>query len=147
MSTRWPLLKAPAASAWRPYLDGCCVRCALAARAAELTGGPDGQLRAVYEAIVAAPLPYSAHNWLRRSVAARLLGGVASGQLALTHEAPDAHRARRGVNYLRHLLVANGVLSVRDDALVRLEAWVAERLASPGSTTSIRPRLWARRGQ
>ena len=114
----------------RPYLDGCCVRCALAARAAELTGGPDGQLRAVYEAIVAAPQPYSAHNWLRRSVAARLLGEVASGQLALTHEALDAHRARRGADYLRHLLVANGVLSARDDALVRLEAWVAERLAS-----------------
>ena len=106
----------------RPYLDGCCVRCALAARAAELTGGPDGRLRAVYEAIVAAPQPYSAHNWLRRSVAAKLLGEVASGQLALTHEALDAHRARRGADYLRHLLVANGVLPARDDALVRLEA-------------------------
>ena len=114
----------------RPYLDGCCVRCALARRAAELTGGPEGRLRAVYEAIVAAPQPYSAHNWLRRSVAAKLLGEVAAGQLALTHEALDAHRARRGADYLRHLLVANGVLSARDDALVRLEAWVAERLAS-----------------
>ena len=92
--------------------------------------GPEGRLRAVYEAIVAAPQPYSAHNWLRRSVAAKLLGEVAAGQLALTHEALDAHRARRGADYLRHLLVANGVLSARDDALVRLEAWVAERLAS-----------------
>jgi len=113
----------------RPYLDGCCVRCALAARAAELVGGREGQFRAVYEAIVAAPQPYSAHNWLRRSVAAKLLGEVASGQLALTHEALDAHPARRGADYLRHLLVANGVLERRDDALVRLEAWVAGRLA------------------
>lgn len=114
----------------RPYLDGCCVRCALARRAAELTGGPEGQLRAVYEAIAAAPQPYSAHNWLRRSVAAKLLGEIASGQLALTHEALNAHPARRGADYLRHLLVANGVLEGRDDALVRLEAWVAGRLAS-----------------
>ena len=114
----------------RPYLDGCCVRCALAIRAAELTGGPEGQLRAVYEAIVAAPQPYSAHNWLRCSVAAELLGEVATGQLALTHEALDAHPARRGADYLRHLLVANGVLPARDDALVRLEAWVGKRLAN-----------------
>lgn len=114
----------------RLYLDGCCVGCALARRAAELTGGPDGHLRAVYEAIVGAPQPYSAHNWLRRSTAAKLLGEIAAGQLALTHEALDAHPARRGADYLRHLLVANGVLAARDDALVRLEAWVAERLAS-----------------
>lgn len=113
----------------RPYLDGCCVRCALAARAAQLTGGTDGPLRAVYEAIAAAPQPYSAHNWLRRSAAARLLGEVASGRLALTHEALDAHRPRQGADYLRHLLVAHGVLAGRDDALVRLEAWAAEHLA------------------
>jgi len=113
----------------RPYLDGCCVRCALAARAAELIGGTDGPLRAVYEAIAAAPQPYSAHNWLRRSAAARLLGEVASGRLALTHEALDAHRPRQGADYLRHLLVANGVLARRDDALVRLEAWAADHLA------------------
>jgi hypothetical protein len=114
----------------RPYLDGCCVRCALARRAAELIGDTGGPLRPVYEAIVAAPQPYSAHNWLRRSVAARLLGEVASGKLALTHEALDAHPACRGADYLRHLLVANGVLAPRDDALVRLEAWAIERLAS-----------------
>jgi hypothetical protein len=113
----------------RLYIEGCCVRCALATRAAELTGGPQGQLAAVYEAIVAAPQPYSAHNWLRRSASARLLREVASGQLALTHEDLDAHPARRGADYLRHLLVANGVLATRDDALVRLETWVAGRLA------------------
>jgi len=113
----------------RPYLDGCCVRCALAARAAELVGGTEGPLGAVYEAIAAAPQPYSAHNWLRRSAAARLLGQVASGQVALTHEALDAQRPRPGADYLRHLLVANGVLPRRDDALVRLEAWAAGHLA------------------
>jgi hypothetical protein len=58
------------------------------------------------------------------------LGEVASGQLALTHEALDAHRPRQGADYLRHLLVANGVLARRDDALVRLEAWAADHLAA-----------------
>ena len=125
----------------RPYLDGCCVRCALARRAAELIGDLDGPLRPVYEAIVAALQPYSAHNWLRRSAAARLLGEVASGRLALTHEALDAHRPRQGADYLRHLLVAHGVLSGRDDALVHLEAWVADHLATvadPGQRRLLR---------
>jgi len=125
----------------RPYLDGCCVRCALASRAADLIGGTDGPLRAVYEAIVAAPQPYSAHNWLRRSAAARLLGEVASGQVALTHEALDAQRPRQGADYLRHLLVAHGVLTGRDDALVRLEAWAADhlaRVADPGQRRLLR---------
>jgi hypothetical protein len=105
----------------RPYLDGCCVRCALARRTGELIGDVNGPFQAVYEAIVAAPQPYSAHNWLRRSAAAKLLGEVVSGRPAVTHEALDAHRARRGADYLRHLLVANGVLVPRDDALARLE--------------------------
>ena len=53
------------------------------------------------------------------------LGEVAAGNLPLSHEALDTHPRRRGADYLRHLLVANGVLPARDDALVRLEAWVA----------------------
>ena len=114
----------------RLYADGCCVRCALAVRARELLGDLGGPLGPVYEAIVAAPQPYSAHNWLRRSASARLLGEVAMGRLVLSHEALDAHRPRRGADYLRHLLVANGVLAARDDAVVRLETWAAESLES-----------------
>jgi hypothetical protein len=56
------------------------------------------------------------------------LGEVASGRLVLTHEALDAQRPRQGADYLRHLLVAHGVLAGRDDALVRLEAWATEHL-------------------
>ncbi len=115
----------------RPYRDGNCVRCALKLRAGELLGGgTDGQLGAVYEAIVAAPQPYSAHNWLGSSAAASVLAEIAAGSLPVTHEALDAHRLRRGADYLRHLLVANGVLVPRDDNLARLEAWVEDRLSA-----------------
>jgi len=123
----------------RPYLDGRCVRCALAARAAELVGAPDGPLGAVCQHRRCPPAlqrPQLATAFSRR----KLLGKVASGQVALAHEALDAHPARRGADYLRHLLVANGVLPARDDALVRLEAWVGRRLASvedkPGCSDS-----------
>jgi hypothetical protein len=114
----------------RPFRHGDCVRCALAVRAGQLIGDIDGPLRAVYEAIAAAPQPYSAHNWLRSSKAAAILAEIATGDLPVTHEALDAQPNSRAADYLRHVLVANGVLGPRDDALVRLEAWAAARLAT-----------------
>jgi hypothetical protein len=117
----------------RPYRHGLCVRCALAERAREVIGDGDGPLTAVHDAIVVAPQPYSAHNWLRSGVSAAVLADVARGALPLTHEALDAHPHTRAANYLRHILVAHGVLPARDDAIVRLEAWVAGRLANLSS--------------
>ena len=114
----------------RPFRHGDCVRCALAVRARQLVGDVDGPLRAVYEAIVTAPQPYSAHNWLRSSKAAAILADVTAGTLPLTHEALDAEPHSRAADYLRHVLVANGVLAPRDDALVRLETWAAARLTT-----------------
>jgi len=114
----------------RPYAGGDCVRCALAERARQLIGDIDGPLHAVYEAIAAAPQPYSAHNWLRSSAAAAILAELAAGTIPLSHEALDAHHQTRGADYLRHLLVANAVLAPRDDELARLQSWVAGRLHS-----------------
>ncbi|MGH9078145.1 MAG: hypothetical protein ACRDY0_11975, partial [Acidimicrobiales bacterium] len=114
----------------RPYAQGDCGRCALAARARRVFGDLDGPLRPVYEAIVAAPQPYSAHNWLRSSAAAAILAEITTANLAATHESLDAHPRRRGADYLRHLLVAHGVLAPRDNELARLEAWVDARLAT-----------------
>ncbi len=112
----------------RLYRDRRCVRCALAERAARLLGGPGPELSPVYEAIVSARQPYSAHNWLRSAVAARILTEIASGEMVLTHEALDAHPHPKAVEFLRQLLVANDVLSARDEAMVALEAFVAARL-------------------
>ncbi|MGH9009810.1 MAG: hypothetical protein ACRDYF_08200, partial [Acidimicrobiia bacterium] len=112
----------------RPYRHGCCVRCALVERAGQLTGGPDGRLAAVYQAVIAAPQPYSAHNWLRSSAGAAIMADLAAGTLPLTHQALDAHPQPRAADYLRSMLVAHGLLPTRDDAVVRLEAWVAARL-------------------
>ena len=114
----------------RPYKNGLCVRCALAERAREVLGDGPGPLSSVRDALVGAPQPYSAHNWLRSGVSAGILADVASGALALTHEALDHHPRPRAANYLRHVLVAHGALPERDDALARLEAWVAARLSS-----------------
>jgi len=104
------------------------VRCALAERARELIDTGDGPLAPVYGALLAAPQPYSAYNWLRSGVSAAILVDIASGALALTHEALDDHHQPRAANYLRQILVAHGALPARDDAIVRLEAWVGARL-------------------
>ena len=95
-----------------------------------MLGDGPGPLSSVRDALVGAPQPYSAHNWLRSGVSAGILADVASGALALTHEALDHHPRPRAANYLRHVLVAHGALPERDDALARLEAWVAARLSS-----------------
>ena len=84
----------------------------------------------VYEAIIAAPQPYSTHNWLSSAAGASVLAELATGALPVTHEALDAHPRHRGADHLRHLLVATGVLAPRDDELTRLEAWIRARLSS-----------------
>jgi len=79
------------------------------------------------------PPALSAHNWLRQAGGAEILADIASGNLALTHQALDAHPRPVAARYVRHMLVAGGVLATRDEALVALEAWVAARVAAVGN--------------
>lgn len=112
----------------RLFANGCCVRCSLATRARELIGAPGGPLEAIYGSIVAAPQPYSAQNWLRSAASAKILAGLAAEGGPVTHEVLDASVPRQAVDFLRHLLVANGVLEPRDEGLVRLERWIGAKL-------------------
>ncbi len=115
------------------YERGHCARCALRRRTTELLrGGTEHiapELSVVLDAIVAAPAPRSALNWLRRSAGAKLLAELAAGAMPLSHEALDAHPHRRAADYLRAILVANQALPARDEALVRTERFLAELLA------------------
>ena len=115
------------------FEKGRCARCSLRDRAC----GPAGRRRTpkrspgspcVAGAIAAARNPYSALNWLRTGSAAAILAEVAAGRTALTHQALDAHPNRRAADYLRHMLVAGGVLPARDEALARIERWSREVL-------------------
>jgi hypothetical protein len=114
------------------YHDSRCVRCCLSRRTSHLLASADRTVAAhlvpVRDAIIAAPKPYTALNWLRSAVAAQMLGQIASGALPLDHEALDAHPRRQAAKFLRHLLVAHGALAARDEALIALEAWVADQL-------------------
>jgi hypothetical protein len=111
-----------------------CARCALRRRATMLlsagTGNIPGTLAAVLEAISAARTPKSALNWLRTGAGAALLADLAAGRLAVTHEALDRHPRPKAASYLRHMLIAGGVLPPRDEELARTEQWLAALLAS-----------------
>jgi len=112
---------------------GRCARCALAARARKLLADVSGviapALIPVYESIAAARQPYSALNWLRTGAGAGILAELATGRLALTHDALDAHPRRGAAEFLRQMLVANGALETRHEDLARLEVWVQAVLA------------------
>jgi hypothetical protein len=83
----------------------------------------------VHESIAAARQPYSALNWLRTGAGAGILAELATGRLALTHDALDAHPRRGAAEFLRQMLVANGALEARHEDLARLEVWVQAALA------------------
>ena len=112
---------------------GRCARCALAARAKVLLADASGEvvpaLIPVYESIAAARQPYSALNWLRTGAGAGILAELAGGDLALTHEALDAHPRRGAAEFLRQMLVANGALEARHEDLARMQVWVQAVLA------------------
>ena len=120
------------------FEKGRCARCSLRQRTAAAIRDPAGQntpgvpvaLNGVAEAIAAARTPYSALNWLRTGAAAAILADVAAGRTALTHQALDDHPHQRAADYLRHMLVAGGVLPSRDEALARMERWSRNVLAS-----------------
>ncbi|HUG86864.1 MAG TPA: hypothetical protein VMM13_20005 [Euzebya sp.] len=117
----------------RLFERGRCAHCALAHRTTLLFGGEDSDvpdhLTGLRDAIVAAPQPRSALNWLNRGAAATLLGEVADGALAPTHEALDRHPQRGAAEYLRRLLVAHELLPDRDEDLARAHRWSHDLLA------------------
>jgi hypothetical protein len=55
---------------------------------------------------------------------------VAAGRATLTHQALDQHPRQRAADYLWHMLVAGGVLPVRDEALARAERWSRDILGA-----------------
>ena len=117
------------------YESGRCNTCALRRRTHALLRGDGEQIPAalipIYEAIIATPR--SALNWLRNGAGAKVLAELATSQLACTHEALDTHAHHQAADYLRHVLVANGVLPARDDMFASVERLLADTLAGISS--------------
>lgn len=105
-----------------------CERCIVARRMRAFLASPDDEIpgwaEAVEQALLSTKNPRTMFVWLRRSEGARVLRGLVSGTLPLTHEALDELGPNKAVAHLRELLVASGALPWRDPYVASLEARV-----------------------
>jgi hypothetical protein len=68
--------------------------------------------------------PRTGLNWLDNPQVPELLASLASGQVALSHEALHALPNWRTVAYLRDLLMSVGALPVVDKQLLHFQTWL-----------------------
>jgi len=117
------------------HKDHLCQCCELDDRLAELFGDESGDIP-VDIAPIAAGLhttsikeAASALVMLRRPVVKDVLTGIAHGRYPLEHASFDALGNSRTIQHLRDLFVGHGLLPLRDEELVRFEAWLEATIA------------------
>jgi hypothetical protein len=74
--------------------------------------------------------PASVTKWLALDTATALIREMAAGQRPVTHTALDELPDETPVRHLRTVLVAVGVLPVRDEYLVQVERWIAAAITA-----------------
>lgn len=111
----------------RIYEAGRCIACTLEHRLKELVG-TSPILDPFRESLVATDRPRAALRWLAKPGCQEVLGAMARGDLAATHEDLDSLPDSHWLAHLRQVLVAAGVLPGRDEQTARLEAWVQAQL-------------------
>ena len=109
-----------------------CARCILRERLSALltdptTGEIHAQLVPVFDALVNGERPQSAIYWLmrRQRIGPGLLGAMARGELAVSHDTFGQLPMDRTHNYVRDLLVAVGVLPSYEPLLERMTPLLA----------------------
>jgi hypothetical protein len=119
----------PAASRMRA---GRCPDCALRHQLAELrTSGnatATARLASYLDALAVSPSADGVLRWLERSQGAQTLRELATGALAITHEALDNVDRGQTTTHLRAALVQHGVLPARHEQAAALERATARAL-------------------
>ncbi|MQA12594.1 MAG: hypothetical protein GEV09_00030 [Pseudonocardiaceae bacterium] len=133
-----PWLDCPTCSDPDQPHPGQCARCLINRRLDELMGPsthslPPG-LQALRRDIATTEHPITAMRWLTKPPIASVLSDLAAGRVPLTHEALDELPHSQPLAHLRQTLVAVGALPERDELMVRLEAFLADLLASQPDT-------------
>jgi hypothetical protein len=122
-----------------------CFRCVLAERAQALLAGPEGevsaQLQPLLAALTAVSNPATVVTWLGKSRSAVLLGQLAKSGQPVTHDALDELPQAQSLHYIREVLVSAGVLPSRDEFLERLVPWLEHLLQDkpPDHARLVRP--------
>lgn len=116
------------------YRKGTCWRCALGDEVGLLLGDDAGvvpdHLTPLADAIACMRRANSGITWLRNPTVRVLLRSIATGEVALSHDALDGLEASRTVEYIRDLLVEHGLLEARDKRMATFISWLNRKLAS-----------------
>jgi len=114
------------------YADGHCARCVLHASLRELkrTGDPAAieALQGYLAALAAGAKPWTVLGWMHSSRSYQTLLELASGALALTHDALDTVDGGQSTIYLRAALVAHGALPERHQQTAALAAFISREV-------------------
>jgi hypothetical protein len=114
-------------------LSRVCVRCHLRERLDELMDDGDGdsrpELRVLHEAL-GSVRPATALGWLSKESTVSMLSALARGETPLSHATLDELPQTKTLAHLRSVLVATDALPARDEHLTRLEAWIADAIAT-----------------
>lgn len=111
-----------------------CERCTLADTLTRLLDDGTGHVAPWLQPLVTSLLemdrPKSRLIWLRNPNVVRLLRGLATGTIPLTHVGLHQETPWRTVAHLRDLLMDSGVLPLVDRQLMLHQRWLTERLAT-----------------
>ncbi|MCX5173694.1 hypothetical protein OG616_37495 [Streptomyces antibioticus] len=111
-----------------------CEHCTLADALARLlddgTGRVAPELLPLVKILLEMDRPKSRLIWLRNPNVVRLLQGLATGNIALSHDRLHQEAPWRTVAHLRDLLMDSGVLPRVDRQLLLYQRWLTERLGT-----------------
>jgi hypothetical protein len=117
------------------YHHGLCIRCACREHLLGLLshdqGGMHPHAETVYH-MLAASDPAPLMQWLTTSSAAGMLADISRARRPPGHADLDRFPSSKAVRHLRKILVAGGILPVRDERLAELERWAAEKTGQIG---------------
>lgn len=109
-----------------------CERCALRRQANALlddgSGSTPAFLTPLVDALCSSKNPASVEKWLRYPGVGDRLKALATGDLALTHEAFSVLPRSHSVRYLRELLMSTGLLPQRNPGLLKFDEWTVDLL-------------------
>ena len=121
----------------QPYGRFRCARCFLRERLTLLLTDPSTntihhQLRPVFDMMVDSERPQTTIWWLRKKpgIGPELLGQMARGEVAISHDTFRLLPQDQARGYLRHLLAAGGVLEPYNAFLERMGPWLDDFLTT-----------------
>ncbi len=124
-----PGLRHPPASARPPRRRGTGLPGLRRHHPGDGTGHVSAALAPLLAALTTMQTPDTGLTWISAPHVRELLSGLATGKVALTHQALAAQPRWRAVAHLRDLLMSCGVLPPADKQLLHFETWLHRHLA------------------